>query len=196
MGIAFHTRSALLLVYEMNMVNLVARRLSKLSLFFALLLTLAACQTTGLEKGNLQTNFAPNGWLVGKKGSMITYLCHPSKCKSPQAVIVRPIKVRGDVEKAIRTGHLRKELVDAALNVIKVATYGSYKPSKVRKITTATYSGFELVERIKGKKGFVYVATRSIIQKNRGSVVASIAYSRKAAVNNLRRFFAKSHIRR
>lgn len=178
------------------MINIVVRKISRFSVVVLALLALAACQTTGLEKGKLQTSFASNGWIVKKERAATAYICHPSKCKSPQVVVVKPLKVRGDVESAIRSGLLRKELVDAALNFVKVATHGSYRPSKVKRITTASYSGFEVVERLQGPKGTIYVATRSIIQKSRGSAVVSIAYSRKAAVRNLRRFFAKSQISR
>ncbi|PLW75590.1 hypothetical protein [Cohaesibacter celericrescens] len=178
----------------MNLRNIFPLKMVRAVSVFVLLFAVSACQTTGIDATNLKTQFASDGWSMHKKGKVQVYECR--SCKTPQFVLIDPIKVRGDVEEAIRANVLSKELMNAVANVIKVASKGAYQASPVKKIATPTYSGFEIVGRFKTGKGMFYVASRSIIQQNRGSNVVSIASNRGVAVRNLKRFFATSKITR
>ena len=161
-----------------------------------LCLALAACQTTGLKPGSLTTNYAPKGWVSKKSGNTTVYACHPSVCKSPQLLAVGPLKVRGDVETAIRSGLLSKELMNALDNVVNVASRGSVKLKTDRKIVTKTYSGFDVSARFKTASGTLYLAGRIIVQHDRGSMIVSFAKSRATAKSNLNRFLKRTTIRR
>lgn len=157
---------------------------------------LAACQTSGLKPGSLDTSFAPKGWVSKKSGNKAVYVCQPSVCKSPQIVVVGPAKVRGDVETAIREDILSAELMNAVGNLINVAAKGQVRFKTDRRVVTKTYSGFDLSARYKTSKGNVYAAARVIVQDNRGSVVASFAKSSSTARANLRRFLKQTTVRR
>lgn len=173
-----------------------AKSLSKIVASCALMLFLAACQTTGLKPGNLQSNFAPAGWVSKKSGKTITYLCLPYVCKTYQAVSVQPMKVKGNAEEAIRNDVLSKELVDSLLRTLKIASKGKISASPVRKISTKAYSGFEAVAKVKTASGYIYFAERQIIQGNRGTKVISVSHNRSTALRNLRRYMARTKISR
>ncbi|MCK7615675.1 hypothetical protein [Roseibium sediminicola] len=157
---------------------------------------LAACQTSGLKPGSLNTSFAPKGWVSQKSGNKAVYVCLPSVCKTPQIVVVGPAKVRGDVEAAIREDILSAELMNAVDNLVNVAAKGQVRFKTDRRVVTKTYTGFDLSARFKTKSGYDYGAARLIFQDNRGSVVASFAKSRSTAKTNLRRFFQQTTVRR
>ncbi|WP_428650196.1 hypothetical protein [Roseibium sp.] len=157
---------------------------------------LAACQSTGLKPGSLTSSFAPKGWVARQNGTKAIYFCSPSVCKSPEAVIVGPMKINGDVETAIRQGLLSKELMNALENVINVASKGEVRFTTERRIVTKTYSGFDLATRFKTDKGYVYGSMRLLIQNDRGSMVASFAKSRAKAKANLKRFLNRTTVRR
>jgi hypothetical protein len=160
-------------------------------------LFLAACQTTGLKPGAIETSFPPSGWVTERKGNKTFYLCPKTKCKSPQGVAVVPIKVRGDVESAIRRDALSAELVDSFYNVLEVASKRAISSSPHRKIKTRTYTGFEHTMTFKDRRGRrVYLAIRDIIQKDRGVFVAGFSRNKGVAQRNLRRYLAQTNIRR
>lgn len=176
----------------MSIVSLrsVAKALAALSL----LLVLAACQTTGLKPGNVQSGYAPAGWKVQSKGAKTFYLCPRTLCKKPQLVVTGPLKVRGNAETAIRQNVLSKDIVDAVYNVLNVASKGKVVVSPVRRIVTPTYSGFESHIRLKTKVGTIHIASRDILQKDRGMTVVSAATSKSIASRNLRRYLQKTKI--
>jgi len=157
---------------------------------------LAACQTSGLKPGSLTTDFSPKGWVSKKSGNKTVYVCLPSVCKTPQVVVVGPVKVRGDVETAIREDIFSAELMNAVNNVINVAAKGSVRFRTDRRVVTKTYSGFDMSARFKSRSGHDHGAARIIIQNDRGSVVASFARSRSRAKANLRRFLNQTTVRR
>uniref|UniRef100_UPI003BA9A11A hypothetical protein n=1 Tax=Stappia sp. TaxID=1870903 RepID=UPI003BA9A11A len=160
-------------------------------------LFLAACQTAGLKPGALTTTFPPKGWSSQKVGSVTTYECPKATCGQRQTVLVKPGKVHGDVESAIRRGKLNTELLASFLKFVHVATDKKVSFSATRRITTPTYSGFQFVVTTRNRRGKrFYMATRIVTQNNRGVQVQSFAHSRALAVRNLERYFANTRIRR
>ncbi|WP_269581292.1 hypothetical protein [Roseibium sp. Sym1] len=157
---------------------------------------LAACQTSGLKPGSISTGFSPKGWVSEKSGNKTIYVCLPSVCKSPQVVLVGPVKVRGDVETAIRDDVFSAELMNAVGNVINVAAKGQVRFKTERRVVTKTYSGFDMSARFKTRSGYDHAAARIIVQNNRGSAVASFAKNRATAKANLRRFLKQTTVRR
>lgn len=167
--------------------------------FLALLLVcglLSACQTSGLKPGSIQSSYTPNGWAKTSQGGKTIYYCKPTVCKTPQGVVVGPVKVRGDVETAIRENIISTELLRALDNVVNVATKGSMRFNTERKIVTKSYSGFDMSARFKTRYGTYYGAARVFVQNNRGSMAASFAKSRSAAKANLRRYLSQTRIQR
>ncbi|SHM13062.1 hypothetical protein [Roseibium suaedae] len=163
----------------------------------ALCLTLAACQTAGLKPEAINTSgFPPAGWVTERSGKTVTYSCPQPRCKSPQLVGITPIKIRGDVEAAIRSGQLSRELLQALDNLVTVATKQQIKLSTPRTIKNANYSGFEHHMTFQTSKGPLYVIARSIVQKDRGSIAVSAALNKSTAERNLRKFLAQTEIRR
>ncbi|SDU23017.1 hypothetical protein [Stappia sp. ES.058] len=160
-------------------------------------LFLAACQTTGLKPGAIETGFPPSDWVTERKGNKIFYLCPKTKCKSPQGVAAVPLKIRGDAEAAIRQNVLSAELFDAAFNFLEVASKRAVSSSPHRKIETRTYTGFEHMMTFKDRRGRrIYVAIRDIIQKDRGVFIAGFSRNKGVARRNLRRYLTQTTIRR
>jgi hypothetical protein len=157
---------------------------------------LAACQTSGLKPGSLTTDFAPKGWLSETRGNKSVYVCPPSICKSPQVVVVGPVKVRGNVEQAIREDIISRELMNAIDNLVNVASKGQARFSTDRRVVTKTYTGFDMSAFWRSRDGNIYGNARVIVQNDRGSIVASFAKSRSAARANLQRFLRRTTIRR
>jgi len=167
--------------------------------FLALILLcglLAACQTSGLKPGSIQTSFAPSGWAKKPDGNKTIYYCKPSVCKSLLGVVVGPVRIRGDVETAIRENIISTELLRALDNVVNIASKGSARLTTERRVIKKTYSGFDLSARFKTSRGYYYAAARVFVQSNRGSMVASFAKSRGTAKANLRRYLSQTKIRR
>ena len=172
------------------------RRMKILAVTIAALF-LAACQTTGLKPGAIDTSFPPSGWVTERKGNKTFYLCPKTKCKTRQGVAIVPLKIRGDAETAIRRNVLTAELFDAAYNFLEVASKRAVSSSPHRKIQTRTYTGFEHVMTFKDRNGRrLYVAIRDIVQKDRGVFVASFSFNRGVAQRNLRRYLAQTTVRR
>lgn len=160
-------------------------------------LVLAACQTTGLKPGALKTGFPPDGWATAYDGNKTIYYCARPACREPQLVGLVPRRQKGDVEEAIRRNVLSSAVVDSLFNVLKVASRERITASKSRRITTPTYSGFELMLTVTDRKGeTVHVAIRDIIQRNRGVAVMSMAKSSGLARRNLALFLAQTTIQR
>lgn len=158
---------------------------------------LAACQTTGLKPGSIESNFAPRGWQSESRGGKTIYYCMPSVCGSPQGLVVGPMKVSGDVEAAIREDILSTELLNAMDKVVNIAAKGDFRVSTDRRIVRKNFSGFDMSARMKDRNGrYVYAAARLIIQNDRGSMIASFATSRARARSNLHRFLNQTTIRR
>ncbi|MTH95742.1 hypothetical protein [Roseibium sp. RKSG952] len=162
-----------------------------------LCLFLAACQTTGLKPGSIETAFAPKGWISTQKGSDTIYTCLPNTCKSRQLIVVSPLKVKGSAEQAIRENILSAGLMSEVGKSVARATDGGVKTLSTKRITNDTYSGFEMLFQFSapGRKP-VYAAARFIVQNDRGTGVASIGPSAKVAKANLRRYLASTTIRR
>ncbi|WP_040617109.1 hypothetical protein [Roseibium sp. TrichSKD4] len=168
---------------------------TKFLILTSLCLFLAACQTTGLKPGSIQTNFPPQGWQTVTKGSDTLYLCRT--CKTKQAVVITPAEVSGNVEGAIRANIISAGLISEIGKSASRASGGALKQISSRRITNANYSGIEWVFRVqaRGEKP-LYVAARAIVQNDRGITVASFAYSSSIAKSNLRRYLANTTIRR
>jgi hypothetical protein len=181
---------------KMNSISPLFRKSIKAVAAFSLLFVLAACQTTGLKPGNLQSGFSPAGWETLKKGQETYYFCLPANCRTLQIVEVGPIKVKGNMESAIRQNILSKQIVDSVLGVVKATSRGKIQPYPVRKISTPTYSGFEFGGKIQSQKRSLYLVGRWIIQENRGIAVTSVSTSRKVAAQNLRRYISQTRISR
>jgi hypothetical protein len=157
---------------------------------------LAACQTSGLKPGSISSSFAPKGWASKQSGNKTVYVCLPPKCKSPEVVVVGPIKVKGDVETAIRQNLLSAELMNAVGNIANVASKGEVRFKTKRRVVTKTYTGFDMTARYRTDKGNLYVSGRVIFQNDRGSAIASFAKSSSRANANLSRFLKQTTIRR
>lgn len=156
---------------------------------------LAACQTTGLKPGSIDTRFPIAGWAKAQKGGTTVYVC--TVCSSPQLIATSPAKVSGNVETAIREGILTTGLLREVDKSVSKLSKGAIQSKSRRKITSKTYSGFEFVYRFKepGKKP-IYMAGRSIVQNDRGMQISSYATSASIAKQNLRRYLANTTIRR
>ncbi len=173
------------------------RNFTKTGLMVLLCGLLAACQTSGLKPGSIDSSFAPSGWQSESRGGKTIYFCMPSVCGSPQGVVIGPMKVRGDAEAAIREDILSTELLKAMDKVVNIAAKGDFRMSTDRRIVKKNFSGFDMSARLKDRNGRnVYAAARLIIQNDRGSMVASFATSRARARSNLRRFLNQTTIRR
>jgi len=178
-------------------INGLSRQARRVFLVLAFATTLAACQTTGLKPGALDTDFPPAGWITRTSGGTTAYLCPRERCKTPQLVSVSPMKIRGNVEDAIRNNVFNAQLMAAFDNLVEVASKRAVTFGKRRRISTRTYSGFETMMTVRNDKGKkLYIAIRHIIQKDRGVTVGSASFSRSLARRNLRRYLAQTTIRR
>ncbi|WFE92016.1 hypothetical protein K1718_11810 [Roseibium porphyridii] len=108
-----------------------------------------------------------------------------------------PAKVTGNAESAVRADILSVGLLSEIDKSVARLSKGAIKVQSRRKIATRTYSGFEFVYRIQapGKKP-LYMAARSIIQRDKGMQVSSYAVSATKAKANLRKFMANTTIKR
>lgn len=173
------------------------RSWQKIALVLFAGLMLAACQTTGLKPGALNTDFPPAGWMTKRNGNATAYFCRRPACREPQIVVISPTRQRGNVEEAIRRNVINSALVDSLFNVVKVASRKQITASSARKIITPTYSGFEYLVTVSNRKGEkIHLASRDVIQQDRGVTVVSAARSPGIAKRNLARFFARTTIQR
>lgn len=157
---------------------------------------LAACQTSGLKHGAIQSSFAPQGWTKTHERGFTFYQCARNVCGSKQAVAVGPVRVTGNIEEAIRSGELDAKLMNAIANVYNVASDGREKYKITRRIVKKDYSGFDVSARFRTSKGTVYAYARAFTQANRGSMVASFAYSSGKARSNFNAYLARTKVRR
>lgn len=158
---------------------------------------LTACQTGGLKPGSVKSNYSPAGWVEISRGGNTLHACPIEKCKTPQAVLVGPIDIGGDVETAIRKDILSAGLLKEVDRSISRATDGQLVVTSRRKVVTKTYSGFEATIKITADNGkAVYVATRSIVQNDRGMQISSISTSEATARANLNSYLARTTIKR
>ncbi len=109
-----------------------------------------------------------------------------------------PIDIGGDVETAIRKDILSAGLLKEVDRSISRATDGQLVVTSRRKVVTKTYSGFEATIKITADNGkAVYVvATRSIVQNDRGMQISSISTSEATARANLNSYLARTTITR
>ncbi|MES0810824.1 hypothetical protein ABLO27_15175 [Roseibium sp. SCPC15] len=174
---------------------MISRSFAKTVLLVLICGLLAACQTTGLKPGSVETRFPVDGWIKAQKGNSTIYAC--VKCKTPQIILTGPSKVTGDVESAIRADVLSTGLLSEIDKTVTKLSSGAIRSLSRRKITTKNYSGFEFVYRIQepGKKP-IYLAGRSIVQNDKGMQISSYAASANVAKANLRKYLANTTIRR
>ena len=157
----------------------------------------AACQTSGLKTGALVTSFPPAGWTTKTTGTTTAYVCPPQRCRSPQVVSVKPIRIRGDLESAIRRNVITSELLDSVTKVVEVASKRAIDFTPPRRITTRNYTGFDYLITLRARNGKrLYIAVRDVVQRDRGVTIASAALNRGVARQNLRRYLAQTQIRR
>lgn len=157
---------------------------------------LAACQTSGLKPGSIQTNYAPSGWTKKSSNGFTGYVCEAPKCKSDRLIAHGPIKVTGDAERAIKEGVLSRELFNAVANVYNVAAKGQQKLTITRRVVKKDYAGFDFSGYFADRKGRVWMTGRFIIQNNRGSVLVSASRSRSVANTYFERYLNNTTIRR
>ncbi|WP_417671737.1 hypothetical protein [Roseibium sp.] len=168
----------------------------KLAAIAGACLLLAACQTAGLKPGSIQSTYAPTGWERVNSGRYSGYACKRPTCKSDQAVVTIALGGEANLEAAIKSGELSKELANAIFNVDGVASKGTRHLKFTRKIITKDYSGFDVSGYLKTPKGKLSIEGRVFVQKNRSTGVASYAFSRKLARSNLRQYLARTSVRR
>ncbi|MEJ8475480.1 hypothetical protein [Roseibium algae] len=160
-------------------------------------LFVAACQTSGLKPGSLETSYAPAGWVQKDKGKKSYYVCPPNQCKSLQLIAVEPSDVKGNAEQAIRANILSSGLLKEIGNSVNRASQGKLKLLSQKRIVKKNYSGFEVNFVIKGRNGkTLFFASRLIVQGDRGSEVISVATSQRTAQANLNNFMRKTSIQR
>ncbi|MCA1299985.1 hypothetical protein [Stappia indica] len=160
-------------------------------------LSLAACQTTGLKPGAITSSFAQPGWIATKIDGKTTYVCSPSRCRSPQVIVLVNKRFRGDLETAIRRDFVSAELFRAMSGVISVASKKAINITSIRKVGTRDYVGFDYLVTLRNRRGErLYLAAREIVQQDRGVMIISMATSSKLARANLRSYLAQTRIRR
>ena len=157
---------------------------------------LAACQTTGLKPGSIQTNYAPSGWTKKSSNGFTGYVCEVPKCKSDRLIAQGPLKVTGDAEQAIKDGVLSRELFNAVANVYNIAAKDQAKLNITRRVVKKNYAGFDFSGYLRDRKGRIWMTGRFIIQDNRGSVLVSAARSRSVANTYFKRYLNRTTIRR
>lgn len=163
----------------------------------SLCVMLAACQTGGLKPGSIQTNYRPSGWTAKQANGITGYICKIPACKVNQAIGYGPVKVKGNVEKYVRSGHISKKLLNAIANVHNVAANGHEKLTVSKKVVTESYSGFDFGGYFKDQTGKKHwVKARAIFQDNRGSVIFSVSTSRNAANRNFSKYMGTTTIKR
>ncbi|MBG6165162.1 hypothetical protein IWQ54_004851 [Labrenzia sp. EL_195] len=172
------------------------RNFTKTGLMILLCGLLAACQTSGLKPGSIQTNYAPSGWTKKTKNGVTGYICQPPVCKSDRAIGYGPIRVSGNFEKEIKENDISAELFNAVANVYNVAAKGKTRMSITRRVVTKTYAGFDFSGYIHDRKGRVWLKGRFVVQENRGSVIFSGARSRSVANTYFNRYIRNTTIRR
>ncbi|ASP33422.1 hypothetical protein [Labrenzia sp. VG12] len=157
---------------------------------------LAACQTTGLKPGSIQTNYAPAGWTKKTSNGFTGYVCHAPRCKSDRLIAHGPVKVSGDMEKAIKDGVLSRELFNAIANVYNIASKDQEKITITRRVVKKDYAGFDFTAYFKDREGRIWMTGRFIIQDNRGSVLVAASRSRSVANTYFKRYLSNTTIKR
>ncbi|MFD1696690.1 hypothetical protein [Roseibium aestuarii] len=112
-------------------------------------------------------------------------------------MLIRPAKIRGPAEGAIRADIISNGLIAELGASVSKASRGVFKLLSSRRIVEKSYSGFEgvFVVRLPGEKPF-YVAERLVVQDDRGTSIISVSYNRQLAEKNLKRFMNQTSIRR
>jgi hypothetical protein len=169
---------------------------AKFTIFALLCGFLAACQTSGLKPGSIQSSYAPSGWTKKSSNGITGYVCAVPRCKSDRAIGYGPIRVSGNFEQGIKNGEASKELFNAVFNVYNVASKGQEKLTITRKVVNKNYAGFDFKGYFPTKRGRIWIKGRLIVQDNRGSVLFSMARSQGLANTYFRKYMGSTTIKR
>ena len=157
---------------------------------------LAACQTTGLKPGSIQSNYAPSGWTKKSAHGITGYVCHAPRCKSDRAIGYGPIRVNSNFEEDIKNNEFSVKLFNAVSNVYTVASKGQEKLKMTRRVIRKDYAGLDFNGHFTGSQGRVYIKGRVIVQGDRASVLFAIARSQGLANTYFNRYMGATTIKR